>query len=153
MTQEEKDLLIKDLSARLLYKVKFPFNLWNEEKQEEVNTVCTMFSVNTDGYCEALEESGHIPLEFVKPFLRPMSSMTEEEFTKLKEYSGLIYNHQLHLVSFQNGAYKCLDFYLNEAPSGAVIGVFDWLNRKMFDYRGLIEKGLALEAPEGMYNN
>ena len=125
MTQEEKDLLIKDLSARLLYKVKFSFNMWNEEKQEEVNTVCTLFSVNTDGYCEALEESGHIPLEFVKPYLRPLSSMTEEE---RQEY-GLV---------------LCDELSNNQ---------FDWLNKKMFDHRGLIEKGLALEAPNGIYND
>ena len=81
-----------------------------------------------------------------------MSSMTEEEFTKLKEYSGLIYD-QLDLTSFQNGAYKCLDFYLNEVPSGAVIRVFDWLNKYHFDYRDLIQMGLALEAKEGMYDN
>ena len=85
-----------------------------------------------------------------KPYLRPMSSMTEEEFESLKEYSGLKYE-QLDLASYQNGTYKCLDFYLSEVPSYVVILVFDWLNAHHFDYRGLIEQGLAIEAPEGMY--
>ena len=79
-----------------------------------------------------------------------MSSMTEEEFTKLKEYSELKYD-QLDLASFQNGDYKCLDFYLNEVPSGIVIRVFDWLNSHHFDYRDLIQMGLAIKAPKDMY--
>ena len=81
-----------------------------------------------------------------------MSSMTEEEFESLKEYSGLKYD-QLDLASYQNGTYKCLDFYLSEVPSYVIILVFDWLNEHHFDYRGLIEMGLAIEAPEGMYKN
>jgi hypothetical protein len=71
--------------------------------------------------------------------------MTEEEFNKLKEYSGLIYD-QLDLASFQDGAYKCLDFYLNEVPADVVIMVFDWLNRNHFDYRNLIVRELALDC-------
>lgn len=132
MTQEEKDLIIKDLSARLLYKVKFSFNLWDEEKQEEVNAVCTIYSVNTDGYCEALEVSGHIPLDFAKPYLRPLSSMTEGERRIYKELSSNFGFTEFHKAS------------------AILVG---WLNQKMFDYRGLILNGLALEAPEGMYNN
>ena len=62
----------------------------------------------------------------VKPYLRPMSSMTEEE--KL-EYVIAWDSRQPYL------------------PTEAM----DWLNEYHFDYRDLIEKGLALEAPEGMY--
>lgn len=125
MTQEEKDLLIKDLSARLLYKVKFPFNLWDEEKQEEVNAVCTIYSVNTDGYCEALEESGHIPLDIVKPYLRPKSSMTEEE---LGEYKRMLCD--VGFTEFYKTADKILDF----------------LYKNHFDVHGFIPKGLAIEV-------
>ena len=125
MTQEEKDLLIKDLSARLLYKVKFPFNLWDEEKQEEVNAVCTIYSVNTDGYCEALEESGHIPLDIVKPYLRPMRSMTEEEREK---YIRMLC--KVGFTEFHKTADKILDF----------------LYKNHFDVHGLIPKGMAIEV-------
>ena len=52
------------------------------------------------------------------------------------------------LVSFHNGTYKMLDFYLNGVPSGAVIRGFEWLNKNHFDYRGLIEMGLAIDATE-----
>jgi hypothetical protein len=88
----------------------------------------------------------------IKPYLRSLSSMTEEELNDLSQYSGLVYDN-LILESFQNDTYKCLDFYLNEVPADVVILVFDWLNKNHFDYRGLIPKGLALEAPEDMYNS
>lgn len=58
-----------------------------------------------------------------------MSSMTEEE---KKEYNK---------VMFQSERYK--DDYAADV---------DWLNAYHFDYRGLIPMGLAIEAPEGMYN-
>ena len=137
MKQEDKELLLKDLCSRLPYGVvvkldeKFGFNKGTRPLVKEL----------LDLYC----------VEGMKPYLRAMSSMTEEEFEKLKEYSGLKYE-QLDLASFQNGTHKCLDFYLSEVPSYVVILVFDWLNAHHFDYRDLILKGLALEAPEGMYN-
>ena len=131
MTQEDKELLLKDLSARLPYQ-----------------PLCKKVDTEDD-FCECDAPLGYSLRDLVgnkiiiKPYLRPMSSMTEEEFESLKEYSELIYD-QLDLASFQNGAYKCLDFYLNEVPSYVVIKVFDWLNRNHFDYRGLIEMGLAI---------
>ena len=136
MTQEDKELLLKDLSARLPYKVIVQVKDWTI-LDTELKT----------GHIRLLQDD-YIEL---KPHLRAMSSMTEEEFEKLKEYSGLKYE-QLDLASYQNETYKCLDFYLSEVPSYVVILVFDWLNAHHFDYRGLIEKDLALEAPKGMYN-
>lgn len=135
MTQEEKFLLLKDLSARLPYGVIIQVKDWT--------TLETELKL---GHIQRLQNED---LE-LKPYLRPMSSMTEEEFEKLKEYSCLKYE-QLDLASYQNGTYKCLDFYLSEVPSYVVILVFDWLNAHHFDYRGLIEQGLAIEAPKGMY--
>lgn len=139
MTQENKDLLFKDLCARLPYGVKCKYYDCCEGDYYE-GTICGIEPkeyIQINGVCIYIEE--------VKLYLLPMSSMTEEEFTKLKEYSGLKYN-QLDLASFQNDTYKCLDFYLSEVPSYVVIKVFDWLNRYHFDYRGLIEKSLALDA-------
>ena len=131
MTQEEKQLLLKDLCARLPYQ-----------------PLCKKVDTEDD-FCECDAPLGYSLRDLVdnkiiiKPYLRPLSSMTEEEFDKLKEYSELKYD-QLELTSFQNGAYKILDFYLNEVPSGAVIRVFDWLNKYHFDYRDLIQMGLAI---------
>ena len=72
-------------------------------------------------------------IEYIKPYLRPMSSMTEEE---KKEYRSLQTWHNFHGMSWYSNNYKSID----------------WLNKKMFDYRDLIPMGLALEAPKGMYN-
>jgi len=132
MTQEDKELLLKDLCARLPYKCNYKASKKITHWNKLTLSTGTIDKIIDDYYDE------------IKPYLRPMSSMTEEEFDKLKEYSGLKYDHQLDLASFQNGAYKCLDFYLSEVPSYVVILVFDWLNKNHFDYRGLIEKGLAI---------
>lgn len=137
-TQEEKELLLTDLCARLPYG--FIVHRYSDNADIKINTI--------DDFSHFLEYSND---EIFKPYLRPLSLMTEEEFEKLKEYSGLKYE-QLDLASFQNGIYKCLDFYLSEIPADVVILVFDWLNAHHFDYRGLIPMGLALKASEGMYN-
>ena len=138
MTQEDKELLLKDLCARLPYGVKIELTWWVMDEGTYINA-----TLEPDHIEQLLNNEYRITE--IKPYLRPMSSMTEEEFTKLKEYSGLKYD-QLDLASFQNGTYKCLDFYLSEVPSAVVIRVFDWLNRYHFDYRGLIPMGLAIDA-------
>ena len=136
MKQEDKELLLKDLNTRLPYGVKIELTWWVMGEGIGINT-----TLGPECIEELLnDEDGNTE---IKPYLRPMSSMTEEEFTNLKEYSGLKYD-QLDLASFQNGTYKCLDFYLSEVPSAVVIKVFDWLNRYHFDYRNLIPMDLAI---------
>ena len=132
MTQEDKDLLLKDLCARLPYGVCFL-----AYKVRYGGTDVTIFDKEKMmGIVEdtIISQSESFSIEKVRPYLRPMSSMTEEEY---KEYS------------------KLWDLQ-NEFPTDADIrfktDVFDWLNAHHFDYRRLIEKGLAIEAPEGMYN-
>lgn len=142
MTQEHKELLLKDLCARLPYRIKFLRESWNYEWDQELSVIEVLEDIDKDGY---INRTKIYNVEDIKPYLFPLSSMTEEEFTKLKEYSGLKYN-QLDLASFQNDTYKCLDFYLCEVPSYVVIRVFDWLNKNHFDYRDLIEKGLAIDC-------
>ena len=130
MTQEEKQLVLTDICARLPYGVKAQVCGWDEEKGE-VEVPLKVYSINTDGYLSF--EYNHYSVETVyvedcRLYLLPMSSMTEEE--KLM-YEGLM------VGTADNISY--------------MLDVIDWLNKNMFDYRGLIPKGLALEAPEGMY--
>ena len=133
MNKEDKELLLKDLCARLPYGVIC--DIYNDTCTiTEKLLIGGLFHFCDDTIC-------------VRPYLRSMSSMTDEEFENLKEYSGLEYE-QLDLASYQNGTYKCLDFYLSEVPSYVVILVFDWLNAHHFDYRGLIERGLAIVVTE-----
>ena len=149
MTQEDKksllmELLASDLLARLPYGVKIKLGDYNYQvcgyNSEEELPVKIWYYTDSD---QSLKSYVNVYLKDYYPYLRPMSSMTDNEFSELEKYSGLIYD-QLDLTSFQGGTYKCLDFYLNEVPGGAVIRVFDWLNRYYFDYRDMIQMGLAI---------
>lgn len=104
MTQEEKQLLLKDLCARLPYGVKVDVNFYYATKELSCGLIQDLF----------LDEKS------LRPYLRPMSSMTDEECKEVGK----------HITIYDT---------------------VDWMNEHHFDYHGLIEKGLALEAPEGMY--
>ena len=116
MTQEETNLLIKDLCARLPYGVKI--NVLHHYEDEDGILTLDAFWLHDIQYGR----------KEIKPYLRPMSSMTEEEKEELYHKTG----------------FRIDDYILG-------LSTIDWLNTHHFDYRGLIDKGLALEAPEGMY--
>lgn len=124
MTQEEKELLLKDLYARLPYSVMVRVEV-NDVFIKPTDEVATVNTINMFD----------CPQKFkITPYLRPMSSMTNDEmveFDKIKETPGYIPD--------KSGISLLIPSYV------------DWLNAHHFDYRGLIEKGLALEAPEDMY--
>ena len=140
MDYKEKQILLVDLCARLPYGVIFQFGGKECHLLENIN-----YSKD-DGFVLL----NGLLFSDCKLYLRPMSSMTEEEFNELAAATELQYD-QLELMDWGND--KTLEFYLEEIPQYCVIKVFDWLNAHHFDYRGLIEKGLALEAPEDMYNS
>lgn len=135
MTQEEKNILLKDISARLPYGIIASVRGSDEEFQH--------FHILGIKYGKVLVENNILrvddfeDVEVVKPYLRPMSSMTEEEG---KEWEQLL-NYNL---SDENE--MMVTVFVEDTPD-----YIDWLNAHHFDYRNLIEKGLALEAPEDMY--
>ena len=127
MTQEEKQLLIKDLCARL------PYNVVVRCTDSDTDYNCFLM---TDILNEI--QNGYEYYDY-KPYLRPMSSMTEEEKEEIRQrfcYEWEESIPELMYYSIEIGDADCL---------------IDWFLEHHFDYRGLIEKGLALEAPEGMY--
>lgn len=135
MEKIDRELLIKEISSRLPYGVKAQVLGWAEEKGE-VEVPLRVYSINTDGY--VYFESNDYDVDYVAVdncllFLRPMSSMTEEE----------------KLLFHQN----TLTFNEKTGHSELTIKSVDWLNKHHFDYRGLIPMGIALEAPEDMYKN
>ena len=141
MTREDKELLLKDLCARLPYGVKMNHIADDEHSPK------TLIGVAKDMITlEGLGGYECVDVENYKPYLFPLSSMTEEQFAELKVFADLIYESDtLELVEW-NDNYKTLEFWLEEVPSYCVIKVFDWLNKNHFDYRGLIEKRLAIDA-------
>lgn len=126
MTQEDKELLLKDLCARLPYGVK---------AHTKIGTDIIVVGVIDDTVKDETEDS--FDISFIKPYLRPMSSMTEEEKYTYRHMLGATLNSEGESIMF---------VYVEDFPT-----VIDWLNVHHFDYRGLIEKGLAFEAPENMY--
>lgn len=129
MTQEEKELLLKDLSMRLRYKVRLEVKHCRVECNHHLLGI-DGDAIKVDHYQvkEGLGEypifiDNWMPIEDCKPYLRPLSSMTEDEKNELFQLMG----------------------------NGTDIQRVDFYNAHHFDYRGLIEKGLALEAPEEMY--
>ena len=141
MKQEDKDLLLKDLCARLPYRVKMNHIADGEHSPKTlIGLAKDMITLEGLGGYECVD------VEDYKPYLFPLSSMTEEQFVELKVFADLIYESDtLELVEW-NDNYKTLEFWLEEVPSYCVIKVFDWLNKNHFDYRGLIEKGFAIDA-------
>ena len=133
LSQEEKELLLKDLSARLPYQ-----------------PLCKKIDAE-DNFCECDASLGYSLRDLIdnkiiiKPYLRPMSSMTEEE--KREIYDWLVEND----VDWFDFSKLRLDEILISFDSSWLL--VNWLLEHHFDHRGLIEKGLAIEAPEGMYNN
>ena len=157
MNEKDKKLLLIDLSGRLPYGV---ICKWEHEGFSGGGVLKDLDHVEAlNGYrywdCYFEGESDDIPIEIVKPYLRPMSSMTEEEKRELEGVVSLSLNGN----NEEDGEWCLYDktgiknliggarFYFDEEYK-----VYDWLNTHHFDYRGLTEKNLALEAPEGMYN-
>ncbi len=133
MTNKEKQLLLIDLCARLPYGVKIKFDSIKE----------TVFTISELGY---LFDSNHD----IIPYLRPMSSMTDGEKEELKELTGgIIQYNNYGSVSTTVCGKGYPHYWCTELSDWAKVG--DFLIRRHFDYNKLIEKGLALEAPEGMY--
>lgn len=147
MKQEDKELLLKDLCARLPYGVKCKLIYNNKAiKDEDV----TLFGV--DKYAHFLfAEFGEDVRKFVcKPYLFPLSSMTEEQ--KKKYYSladdvTIKPGHDCRLGI----KIHCIKLGISDNPHEEVwdyinLYALDWLNKNHFDYRGLIEKGLAIDC-------
>ena len=133
MTQEDKELLVKDLCTRLPYGVKAKVLdesvLQYDYTAEEGGVINGIENLNDGLFVIQCMEDGYVlSYDEFKPYLRPMSSMTEEEQRTLDSMCNGV-----EMVSRLSGL-KMFD------------KAFNWLDENHFDYRGLIEKGLAIDA-------
>ena len=124
MTQEDKELLLKDLCARLPYGVKVESVFINPDTKEHKSCGIEVFNATSllmirDGLGE------------FKPYLFPLSSMTTEQRYELHD---LIHNLNVLAINGEIG-----DWIVSSSE-------IDWYNKNHIDYRGLISKGLAIDA-------
>ena len=133
MTQNDKDLLIRDLCARLPYGVKVEY----ENEIFDVEYVCPMYEeVKLD-----IPETWTIDVSEVKPYLFPLSSMTEEQKKDIFHNGKFYIDRRNSLCRFP--MYEDdYDFVTMED----CLEIFNKLNRYHFDYRGLIPMGMAIDA-------
>lgn len=125
MTQKDKELILKDISGRLPYCLVVQISLFrNDGRKRDIDLDPRV----TENIWELIDKYCALP------YLRPMSSMTA---TEVLEYISL-----KESIVASDGITYAFETYKS----------IDWLNAHHFDYRGLIKKGLALEAPNGMYN-
>ena len=123
MKKEDKDLLLKDLCARLPYGVE-------ADCVGEYVKIKYIDPHRSTAYISNLGKTKWESIEVITPYLRPMESMTEEEE---KEY-----------MDIDNLSYTCPMDYAHIPTSKRI----DWLNAHHFDYRGLVPKGLAIAVTE-----
>lgn len=121
MNQENKKLLLKDLSARLSYGVKFLRESWNYEWDQEMSVIEVLEDIDKDGY---INNTKVYTVEDIKPYLRPMSSMTKEEED---EWCGLNIDPLLEAVGKQHTRIE--DLMLRAKSQYNPI---DWLNAHHF---------------------
>ena len=138
MTQEQKDLLLKDLSCRLPYGVKCQVQ---EDEFTYIGTLCKLEIDNANGNLLDFAESvsgleWQVYLSEVKPYLFPLSSMTEEQKNDCP-----INETTLNIINSNIGCYGII-----EIPWRLSFLFIDWCNKNHFDYRGLIPKDLANDA-------
>lgn len=143
MTLTEKDLLLQDICARLPYGLKFKKLTKADSDIADIGATVKLYSINLESYCDirfytyegkalTVCEEGRLfrPGYFLryKPYLFPMSSMTEEQ--------EIEYDATFATIVYDDG----------RKDSVMTHKTFDWLNKNKFDYRGLIPMDLAEDA-------
>ena len=147
MEQKDKELLLKDLCARLPYEVKCNVG------ERIPYTLCRIEIDNVNGHLlDFIETKDDLDMQVylseVKPYLFPLTSITEEQNKILIKNYHFSFNSCSDGIT--NGIYsptfnRTIYYSVDEDDISKII---DWLNKNHFDYRALIEKGLAIDATE-----
>jgi hypothetical protein len=147
MTKEEKELLLKTICGYFPHGLKSTVVKFDDNDGSEYYTDCEILGIRRNQLVEFIKlkdnkevgRSDWNDISLFKPYLRPMSSMTEKEMSELRQWGCLCMTPDNRVEDV--GVYGAIHS----------IPVIDWLNAHHFDYRGLIPMGLALEAPKDMY--
>lgn len=144
MTQEDKMLLIKDLSSRLPYAVHVQhisgvsgilpdISIYHkyDENDNIYDAIC---------YTDLFKDGGSIGIEHFKPYLFPLSSMTSEQLFEVQEIMGK------NEIEIEDGFFNIIDSSRNTITYLEILAVLEWFYKNHFDINGLIEKGLAIDA-------
>ena len=152
MTKEEKNILLKDLCARLQYKPHCRVFKLNEDIKENDDV---LYGVIGDNVMTLKSNKDECLMYYqIKPYLRPMNSMTEEEAQEIRDrLNKLSIGRTITNENFE----KCCDFlWFTKMSSFECVSekmmdvVIDYLDENMFDHRGLIEKGLAIKSSKNV---
>ena len=135
MTQKDKELLLKDLCGRVPYGVKCKYN---------DGVIVNILSVNffykqIEGWERYVNHTLKYDVEDIKPYLFPLSSMTEEQKIEIKSLCD-------GTEIFDDGGWMSYISILGNFNFEINLAVVDWLNKNHFDYRGLIQMSLAIDA-------
>lgn len=133
MTQEQKELLLKDLCGRLSYGVK----VQSYNYEEDIETIETLYEINSDGYMSTIECD--TLKNIFKPYLFPLSSMTEEQREELYKIGWYLDEDKI---------YSCFRNYddANYKTHTDCFGLINWCYKNNLDINGLIPMGLANDA-------
>ena len=152
MTQEQKDILLKDLCARLPYGVKIAlknngaYHHENIAKKGDVTIDIlkgfngNYFSIRHTNPLDWDWYDDDIDIEDIKPYLFPLSSMTEEQYNEMQTISGkdCMEHMEIEKEWRNNSPFTHLSLYQHR--------VIEFFHKYHFDYRGLIPMGLAIDA-------
>lgn len=140
MTQEEKDLLLRDLSARLPYDVKI-----NENIQGDF-TVIGLTTERVFTTCETEGCHNDFPIECIKLYLFPFSSITEKQKEELnKKFNVQLLGNTIYSIHYHSEGYWDTDLELDLQDW---LWFINWCYKNHFDIYGLIPMGLAIDATE-----
>lgn len=132
MTQKNKEILIKDLCARLPYGVKVLF-------ENEVFSIDYISAVYEEIKLD-IPDNYTLDISNVKPYLFPLSSMTREQLFDVQEILGK------NEIEIEDGFLSIIDSDRNTISYLEILAVLEWFYKNHFDIYGLIPMGLAIDA-------
>ena len=142
MTEEQRQLLIKDLCGRLPYGVNIL------HVKDGIIGVLSNINIYVEGREQKLKCStpffgeDNVPIEEFKPYLYPLSSMTNKQMEKIED---ILIGHNPYIV-FDFLTYGDIVFHQANVSVKAFAELMQLFDKEMLDYRGLIEQGLAIDA-------